>query len=161
MLRKSITCISLLFIGCGISYFGMDYKEAFVDVNTNRVLVGKYFEKPKEKNNYTAVLEIPKLKFKRGLYDIDNPESEINKNIIFVDKSDMPDEDNSRVIIVGHSGAPSNAYFKDLYKLRKNDLIYLYYNDVKYIYQVSEIYDIMLDRLSKRIIEIRDNKNEY
>ena len=55
----------------------------------------------------------------------------------------MPDEDNSRVIIVGHSGAPSNAYFKDLYKLRKNDLIYLYYNDVKYIYQVSEIYDII------------------
>ncbi len=155
MVKKSITCISLLFIGCGISYFSFDYYNHVKDMNDNELLVESYFdnnhtlratsdnkESNKIINNYVAVLIIPKLNFKRGLYEQHSPESELSKNIIFLDSSDMPNKENSRVIIVGHSGDTSNAYFKYLYKLKYKDILYLYFNGVKYSYQISDIYDI-------------------
>lgn len=159
MVKNSITCISLLFIGCGISYFSLDYYNHIKEMDTNELLVDNYFhnvntlsvtsnsnngsnvDKEKE-NNYVAILTIPKLNFKRGLYEQHSPGSELSKNIIFLDNSDMPNKKNSRVIIVGHSGDTSNAYFKYLYKLKYRDLLYLYFNGVKYTYQVSDIYDI-------------------
>lgn len=152
MVRKSITCISLLFIGCGISYFGIDYQNQEIDKQENTMLISKYFEKKKlpeskkkisSKKEYVAVLEIPKIKLKRGLYSITNPKSKLDKNIIFLDKSDMPNKKNSRVIIVGHSGTSNKAYFHNLYKLKYKDTIILYYDNVKYTYKVSDIYDII------------------
>lgn len=149
MVKKSITCISLLFIGCGISYFCLDKTNGIIDLQNNELLVGKYFskeEKNKESNvkkeEYVAILQIPKIKFRRGLYKENSPQNKLSKNIIFLDSSDMPNKDNSRVIIVGHSGAPSNAYFKNLYKLDINDEVILYYDNRKYIYKVSDIYEI-------------------
>ena len=147
MLRKSITCISLLFIGYGITFFGIDYHDKLEDAHENELLTAKYFErkvssKPKD-NPYIAILEIPKLKFKRGLYEIKDPKSKLDKNIVFLDKSDMPDMQNSRVIIVGHSGATSNSYFKNIHKLKKKDTIYLYYDKIKYTYKVTDRYDII------------------
>lgn len=149
MVKKSITCISLLFIGCGISYFCLDKTNGIIDLENNELLVGKYFskeEKNKESNvkkeEYVAILQIPKIKFRRGLYKENSPQNKLSKNIIFLDSSDMPNKDNSRVIIVGHSGAPSNAYFKNLYKLDIKDEVILYYDNQKYIYKVSDIYEI-------------------
>lgn len=154
MVRKSISCISLLFIGYGISYFCFDKYNTLKDLSHNELLIGEYFSKSNivtsnnsnqkinKEEKYISILEIPKIKFKRGLYKQDSPENELSKNIIFLDSSDMPDKKNSTVIIVGHSGAPSNAYFKKLYKLNIKDSIYLYYNNVKYTYNVSDIYEI-------------------
>ena len=95
MLRKSITCISLLFIGYGITFFGIDYHDKLEDAHENELL------------------------------------------------TDMPDMQNSRVIIVGHSGATSNSYFKNIHKLKKKDTIYLYYDKIKYTYKVTDRYDII------------------
>ena len=144
MVRKTVTCISLLFVGCGISYFCTSRYSSIKDLTNNELLIGKYFSKQitEEKEDYIALLEIPKINFKRGLYKQDSLESDLDKNIIFLDVSDMPDADNSRVIIVGHSGAVSNAYFKYLYKLKLNSKIYLYYNNVKYYYEVKDIYEV-------------------
>ena len=99
-------------------------------------------EKTKKIDEYVAILQIPKIDFKRGLYKESSPENKISKNIVFLDSSDMPDKNNSRIIIVGHSGAPSNAYFKNLYKLVINDILILYYDDYKYTYKVTDIYEI-------------------
>lgn len=159
MVKKSVTCISLLFIGYGISYLYLDYRNKVIDLNNNELLLGKYFEREEETNTniitteinndaavtkeeYISILEIPRINFKRGLYDKESKDSIVDKNIIFLDKSDMPNQVNSRVIIVGHSGDTSNSYFKYLYKLKHNDKLYLYYNNVKYIYKVNDIYEI-------------------
>lgn len=146
MVKKSITCISLLFVGYGISYFCIRSNNAYKELTRNELLVGKYFEKNHQKNeinDFVAVLEIPIIRFKRGLYEQNSPESIIDKNIIFLDVSDMPDKDNSRVIIVGHSGDAYNSYFKNLYKLKQKDKINLYYNNIKYIYEIKDIYEII------------------
>ena len=34
-----------------------------------------------------------------------------------------------------------NAFFKNLYRLEPNDKVYVYYNNIKYIYNVVDIYD--------------------
>ena len=153
MVKRSITCISLLFIGCGISYFCIDKKNEVKNMKNNELLIDNYFNKEKNSSNsnlektkkideYVAILQIPKIDFKRGLYKESSPENKISKNIVFLDSSDMPDKNNSRIIIVGHSGAPSNAYFKNLYKLVINDILILYYDDYKYTYKVTDIYEI-------------------
>lgn len=161
MVKKSITCISLLFIGYGISYFYLDYCREIRDLKDNELLIGEYFEDYNEKVSvnkikYCAVLEIPKISFKRGLYDVGSKESVLEKNIVFLDKSDMPDQDNSRVIIVGHSGDTSNSFFKYLYKLKFNDLIYLYYNNTKYTYKITDIYEIK--KTGQLALESNNNK---
>ena len=154
MVKKSIKCISLLFIGYGISYFCFDKYNSRLDEIDNEKYIHNFFYK-KEESKYTAILEIPDIKFKRGLYDIKSIENDIDKNIVFLDNSDMPDKDNSRVIIVGHSGAPSNAYFKDLYKLKINNLIYLFYKDKKYTYKINDIYEIK----KNGTLALESNKN--
>lgn len=145
MVRQSITCISLLFIGCGITYYGFDKYNTIKDLDNNELLTYNYFHKNKKKESkkeYVAILEIPVISFKRGLYNKKSPENNISKNIIFLDESDMPDKKNSKVIIVGHSGAPSNAYFKNIYKLKMKDNINFYYKNKKYEYIVTDIYEI-------------------
>lgn len=145
MVRQSITCISLLFIGCGISYYCFDKYNSIKEINNNELLTYNYLYNKNSKSNkkqYISILEIPSINFKRGLYKKKSPESELSKNIIFLDESDMPDKKNSKVIIVGHSGAPSNAYFKNLYRLKLKDDIILYYKNKQYDYIVTDIYEI-------------------
>lgn len=172
MVKKSITCISLLFIGCGISYFCFDKYNNIKDLSNNELLMEKYFEKEEEKDtikeksntqkkkvkkeNYIAILEIPKINFKRGLYEKKDPQNELSKNIVFLDSSSMPNESNSKVIIAGHSGNTYNAYFKNLYKLGNNDIIFLYYNNKKYTYKVSDIYEIT----KNGTLALESNKNK-
>ncbi len=156
MVRKTVTCISLLFVGCGISYFCTSRYNSVKDLTSNELLIGKYFSNEVLEEDYEAILEIPKISFKRGLYKKDSLESDLDKNIMFLDVSDMPNEENSRVIIVGHSGAISNAYFKYLYKLKLNDKIYLFYNNIKYCYKVKDIYEVT----KNGTLALESNKNE-
>ena len=117
---KKFTCISLLFIGCGITYLYLDMGNSIQDKVRNNIEIEAYYNTKPDRTNttrYVAILEIPSIKLKRGLYPVNDPLSKIENNIIFLDKSDMPDKKNSTVIIVGHSGDTTNSYFKNLYKL--------------------------------------------
>ena len=145
MTKRKITCISLLFIGCGITYFYLDTRNNIQDIVRNNIEIEAYYNnKPGSVNTtrYISILEIPSIKLKRGLYPINDPLSKIENNIIFLDKSDMPDKKNSTVIIVGHSGDTSNSYFKNLYKLKYKDEIILDYDNTRYRYMVTDIYEI-------------------
>ena len=55
--------------------------------------------------------------------------------------SNMPNENNGNVVLGGHSGSGSVAYFNDLVHLSIGDEIILEYCDKKYIYVVSNIYN--------------------
>lgn len=93
--------------------------------------------------NYIAVLEIPKINFKRGLVDITDPLNNVTKNIQVLDETVFPNGDNkSHVILAGHSGTGKNAYFRNLHKLDIKDKINFYYKNIKYTYEVSNIYEV-------------------
>ncbi len=86
------------------------------------------------------VLEIPKIKFKGNIYQVNSNLNNIDKNIIIMKDSDMPDEDNSILIIGGHSGYGRYAYFNKLKELKENDKIALTYKNKKYNYKIINYY---------------------
>ena len=97
----------------------------------------------KKNNNYIAVLEIPKINLKRGLVDKTSFKNNVNKNIYILKETTLPDEQvNSHIILAAHSGNSHVSFFKNVKKLDMKDKIYFYYKNIKYIYEVSNKYEI-------------------
>lgn len=94
-----------------------------------------------ESYDYIGVLEIPKINLKRGFLKINDRNNNVNKNIQILENSTMPDSDGGLLVIAGHSGSGRVAFFKNLYKLKKDDQIYVYYENIKYIYEVINTYE--------------------
>ena len=111
--------------------------------------------KQPETYNYVGVLEIPKINFKRGFLDIKDKNNNVNKNIQVLENSAMPNVNGGLLVIAGHSGSGRVAFFRNLYKLKENDQIYIYYENIKYIYQIQKYYeetkdgDISIDKNSE------------
>lgn len=103
-------------------------------------------EKKKENKlinyNYVAVIEIPTINLKKGLVSKDSNYNNVNYNIEILDESDMPNIENGNFILAGHSGSGRLAFFKRLNELKLGDETYIYFNGIKYIYKVTNIYDI-------------------
>jgi len=91
------------------------------------------------KSDYIAILEIPKIKLKKELYNIDNPNNKVDINIEILKESDI---EKGNFILAGHSGVGKTAYFNNLYQLNVGDTINIYYNNSKYTYQIVDIYNI-------------------
>lgn len=99
-------------------------------------------EKAKEKTNYNMVIEIPKIKLKKGLCKINESCNKVSKNIQVIKESDMPNIENGNLILASHNGNSSVSFFNKLNKLKVNDTIYIYYKNIKYEYKLSNSYEI-------------------
>ena len=98
---------------------------------------------PKEKIDYIAVLEIPKIKLKRGIVDKNSSYNNVNRNIYTLKETTMPDEeDNSHIMLASDSGNSYISYFKNLNKLNLNDEVYFFYKNNKYVYKVIKKYEV-------------------
>lgn len=116
----------------------LDYKpDTTVKVDNSTTTIKE--EKETVTYNYIAVLEIPKINLKRGLFPINDKNNNVDKNVEILKNSDMPNVTNGTLALAGHSGNSRIAYFHKLYKLKENDQVYIYYQNEKYIYQVSKI----------------------
>ncbi len=93
-------------------------------------------------SKYLGVLEIPKISLKSGFYDLDSKYNNIEKNVTLSLGSRMPDVENGNLILMAHSGNAYIAYFAYLYKLKVNDKMYVTYNNIKYEYELVDIYDV-------------------
>lgn len=112
-------------------------------VNTTEVTTDE--EETKTQNyqdieSYIGYLEIPKIKFRRGFYNIDSSLNTVEANIEIIKGSEMPDVTNGNLIIAGHSGTGWKAFFKDLYKLEAGDEAIVTYAGVNYKYKITNIY---------------------
>lgn len=110
------------------------------NVDNNKVVNKSFNNYIKEE--YLMVLEINKINLKKGLYNINSNKNKVSKNIEILTNSNMPNEDNSTIILASHSGNSKISYFKNLYKLENNDIITLYYNSMKYNYIINKKYEI-------------------
>lgn len=159
MKRKNISIlISMLFIFLGISMLIYDYYvdynrqiteekniEVFfenVDENENINIVSDVAKSNKEKNDtkYIAILEIPKIDLKKGLAEPNSSLNNVNSNIEILNPVDMPDQTNGTFILASHSGSSKVAYFDRLNELNNGDKVNVYYNKVKYIYEIIDHY---------------------
>ena len=104
-------------------------------------------ENQKEENNdytyeeYLGIIDIPKISLYKGFYDKTSNLNNVKFNLYVLPESSYPDVTNGNLIIAGHSGNYNNSYFANLYKLEKADTITIHYNNSKYIYKITNIYN--------------------
>ena len=120
-----------------------DNETEIYNVNTTEVTTDE--EETKTQNyqdieSYIGYLEIPKIKFRRGFYNIDSGLNTVEANIEIIKGSEMPNVTNGNLIIAGHSGTGWKAFFKDLYKLEVGDEAIVTYAGVNYKYKITNIY---------------------
>ena len=105
-----------------------------------------YEEKPQEYtinyDKYLGVLEIPKIRLKRGFYGLDSRYNSIQYNVTLVAGSSMPDVVNGNLILMAHSGDAYISYFAYLYKLNIGDEAYITYGGNTYRYVIVDIYEV-------------------
>lgn len=155
-----LVIIGIFFIIIGSSVLIYDYNEKENIQKIEEKSIDEFFEddtsdvkeiiteEPKSevheeiKINYVAILEIPKINLKKGLVDKNSYLNNVNRNIYTLKETIYPNDDISHIVLAGHSGNSSVSFFKNLYRLRNNDQIYFYYNNIKYIYQINNYYEI-------------------
>lgn len=108
----------------------LELKEMNVNSDTNQ----------EDNSSYLAVLEIPRINLKKEIYSANSPFNTVNKNIELIEGSTMPDQKYGCVILAAHSGASSIAYFKNLDKLKIGEEAILYYQQIKYVYVLQNVY---------------------
>lgn len=180
VIKRKIKIIGLLIIFLGISICIYNYYENKKIVKINETKINQFFEEEqkdeilyqennevkneiiqeqniKKTYNYIAILEIPIINLKRGIVSFDSYYNNVNYNIQIINGSSMPNEKKGNLILAGHNGNDSISYFSKLDNLEINDDIYVYYNKNKYIYKLSNIYDVSKNGIA--IIKRDKDKN--
>ncbi len=140
-------CFFFGLFACGIGMLCWCYpvckKQKEIQIEQQRF--DQFFQKnayAEKEDLYIAVIEIPKIHLKKGLFPIHHPQNQVNRNITILKESDMPDQQKGNFILAAHSGIGEVAYFNHLTQLTLGDSIFIYYHGIQYIYQVSQIYDV-------------------
>lgn len=146
--HKSHFVFGSLFIIVGIFLFGFTTFQKTVLHVVEEKKIDDFFQNTLEdqniefsdnkKSTFIAVLEIPTINLRKGLYDSSSKSNSVSVGIEILKESDMPDISGGILALASHSGTSVISYFKNLENLEKKDLVYIYYNEHKYIY---EIYD--------------------
>lgn len=146
--HKSHFVFGSLFIIVGIFLFGFTTFQKTVLHVVEEKKIDDFFQNTFEdkniesldnkKSTFIAVLEIPSINLRKGLYDSSSKSNSVSVGIEILKESDMPDISGGILALASHSGTSVISYFKNLENLEKKDLVYIYYNEHKYIY---EIYD--------------------
>ena len=110
------------------------------NIETGSTNIEEKSNKKAIKYDYIGVLEIPKINLTQGFVDMNSKYNNVDYNLQIIKPSSYPDVDKGNFIIASHSGSSSISYFKRLYKITKGDKVYIHYNNVKYTYEVVNIY---------------------
>ena len=86
-----------------------------------------YINNNKNKEEYLGILEIKKIKLRKGFYKLNSNLNNVDKNIMIVSSSNMPDVNKGNLILASHSGNSSVSYFRYLDKLDMGDIASIYY----------------------------------
>lgn len=136
----------LLIIGLIITAtrYIVNQKEKVVEKNKieSTILKQLGYAKKHTDDLYDAVLSIPQISLKKGLYEKDDKRNNIEENITIHQRSDYPDVDNSNLILMAHSGTGRKAFFNNLDKLNTDSLIEFYFQGTKYVYKIDNFYTI-------------------
>lgn len=130
--KKRIILISIVLLIPITSKYETEYQN-----HLEKIEIEKYLNN--NESPYLMVIDIPKIKLYKGIYNYKAQENDISKNIEILKYSNLG---NNTIFLASHSGTSSNAYFNDIVRLSINDNIYIYYKKKRYTYIVSNIYYI-------------------
>lgn len=139
MLKKCsfVSLLLALFIILTFSYcsdeFSIGYSISSLFGTTNKLKI---------EDDLLGRVEIPKIGVAENIYHFDSDKNQVDQHVSILDGSILPNQNNSSIIfLAAHSGRGNVAYFKDLDQLEIGDLIYFYYQDVQYTYQITKIFE--------------------
>ena len=160
---------SLLLIVIGSFLIFFKYYQIYTDYKKEQILIDNFIEEQKDYTNnneisketeeiveeenieenipkitekFIAVIEIPKIDLRKGLYSKNSSLNNVNKNIKILKESSMPNEIKGNFILASHSGSSKVAYFNNLKKLNINDIAYVYYEGGRFAYKLVNVYEI-------------------
>lgn len=107
---------------------------------------------------YDMILEIPKINLKKGILKKNDKNNSIDKNVTILKQSSYPNT-TGNIFLIAHSGTSKRSFFKDINKLNNKDIAYLYYQGVKYSYEVNHIYEI--DKNNHITLKTNTNNNLF
>ena len=142
---KIINIIIPILIIFLISFSVVDKAYSYQQVIKEKSILAKYLNNKKSNNKineYNAILVVPKLKLKKGIYNKNNDLNNVNKNVTLIYPDNFNNINNHTIIIAAHSGSSLISYFHNLDILDIDDKIYLYHDNMKYIYKVIQKYEI-------------------
>lgn len=90
--------------------------------------------------SYVAVLEIPEISLKKGIYALGSRYNKVSRNVSILSPSQYPDVQGGNFVLAAHSGNGYLSFFRNLYKLSAGSYAYIYYNNIKYSYKITYIY---------------------
>ncbi len=90
--------------------------------------------------SYVAVLEIPEIDLRKGIYALGSRYNTVSRNVSILSPSDYPDVQGGNFVLAAHSGNGYLSFFRNLYKLSTGSYAYVYYNNTKYSYMITYIY---------------------
>lgn len=138
-MQKLIKIILYLFLTYLTINLCSDFiKKKFI---SNDILIHNKKNKDSYPTYETFTIEIPKIKLNKHLFK-QTELNDVNKNIEILKESDMPDVPNGNLILAAHSGNSSVSYFKNIHKLKKEDDLFIKYNQKQYEYKLKYTYDI-------------------
>ncbi len=149
----------LIFLGFGLIF--VKYYDRLSEERVEEKLIEEYFNTSviststnedivtenkvsdsKNKESYMAILEIPTINLRKGIFSKDSKNNNVEQNVTILDESILPNENNGNVILVAHSGTGYKAFFNNLVKLSNNDIAYLYYNNSRFTYKLVNQYEV-------------------
>lgn len=92
-----------------------------------------------------AKIIIPKIKIDNSIYSINSNENTVEKNVMILKESILPNNDESIIFLAAHSGNGDIAYFNDLNKLDINDTLIFQYKNYNYYYIINDKHEIDKD----------------
>ena len=142
--NKIIYPILVIIIVLLAIYISLNFFKGVKDKEKNNKAVEAYLsgeinKKYDPKYQYNALIDIPTIKLKRGILDIDNEYNKAKYNI------ELVKENSNIIVLASHNGNNYNSYFKDLNKLELGDSIYYYQNGKIDEYIYSDNYEIKKD----------------
>lgn len=163
----SIILISLCFVFCLMKIYNNEQIERaeenkieeFINITTSKEKKENLIsnENKTSKSNFLLVLEIPKINLKKGIYNFGSKNNNVEKTIQLIEKSDMPSVKNGNLILASHRGNSKVSFFNDLYKLNKEDNVFVYYSGYKYTYKIKNWYKEK--KTGRLTIKRNENKN--
>ncbi len=162
-MRKIFIYISVLIIFIGIAMLVYDHYQDKKYQDTDEKLLQEFFEdfddtkeeiQPVEEikeehqvqdtTSYVAVIEIPSISLYTGIVMSNSSYTTMDRNVSIYPTSDMPNIENGNFILFAHNGNSRISYFRNIHRLKNNDEIYIYYNNVKYTYKIIKKYEVAM-----------------
>lgn len=148
--KKCLLIVSLLLIILGVILFSIYFVNRQAIATVDKESLDAFFSKNEietsetEENEsnlieYMAVIEIPSIDLMQGIPYL-GKDNTVDRNIQIIEPLSLPDEPTGNFILASHSGTSAISYFKHLDKLTTGDDVYIYYENIKYHYEVADTY---------------------